>query len=626
MHAFYVVISAWLCTALPVASLYMWGSWGDRALACSVTCGLGTRCRKRMCLSLDGHPQTDTTLCSLGDDPAQPQDLDCRACILNSHCPTQPGWGVWAAWSECRALGQAMFGHGADAGSLNLTNVAPRGEASRPVLSSAPPSGCLKGVRTRVRPCNSPPPDLNPNAPRCPGSGEQALGCNVKCSDEPTVSEYDIANRIRLQMESDHLTRRLRLRGASDEAETGEAEPTVFYRMLGDTVRLDCATPAVRLADELLGYSLFGIETTGLGRRRLSLRWYHNGRLLQQPDGPKKDQPATRQQVATGFTRHEKTLWDVETSWRRRMPPSSGQRSSASLVIERLGYADQGVYVCELSIGTSAMAATFFSVHTRPIEHRVEALQSFHLHSNLGVLAPLLGGVQRLPVIWYDAAQLVWYHNGREVKRGLARLASLRVMRVDRINETHQGEWLCYLEVPVPDRPAVLADAGGRQVQARFLTAQLLLRVLPPRRPNFWNAWQPSSNGLRSLAVWLLVGNFVVSVGLLLTGWALIRWRRHAARQTDVRLRGWTAEVVEDELRHLIAAREQADYLRAWLMPMLRATVDQLGQLRRRLNLPASDSQQVEDAADYATETEESQKKMFLEASEADVTASPTVM
>ncbi|KAM6962600.1 hemicentin-1 [Aplochiton taeniatus] len=109
------------------------GSWSEWSLweECSRTCGQGNRTRVRTC----SNPPAQH-----GGRPCEGKTVEAIMCIVRP-CPVPGNWGSWLPWSPCSET-------------------------------------CDKGMQTRVRLCNSPPPSFG--GPRCNGADTQTQVCKEK--------------------------------------------------------------------------------------------------------------------------------------------------------------------------------------------------------------------------------------------------------------------------------------------------------------------------------------------------------------------------------------------------------------------------------------------------------------
>ncbi|XP_028259472.1 hemicentin-1 [Parambassis ranga] len=109
------------------------GNWSEWSLweECSRTCGQGNRTRVRTC----SNPQAQH-----GGRPCEGKAVEVIMCSLRP-CPVAGNWGSWLPWSPCSET-------------------------------------CGKGMQTRIRLCNNPPPAFD--GPRCEGTDTQTQVCKER--------------------------------------------------------------------------------------------------------------------------------------------------------------------------------------------------------------------------------------------------------------------------------------------------------------------------------------------------------------------------------------------------------------------------------------------------------------
>ncbi|XP_053737549.1 hemicentin-1 isoform X1 [Synchiropus splendidus] len=161
-----------------------WSEWG----VCSVTCGAGAQTRQRLC---------DNPRPANGGRHCEGVDGETRGCH-GKPCPVDGNWSEWSSWEECsRSCGQG-----------NRTRVRscsnpPAQHGGRPCEGKAveviicsvrpcPVAGnwgswlpwtqcsetCGKGMQSRIRLCNNPPPAFD--GPQCEGTDTQTQLCKEK--------------------------------------------------------------------------------------------------------------------------------------------------------------------------------------------------------------------------------------------------------------------------------------------------------------------------------------------------------------------------------------------------------------------------------------------------------------
>uniref|UniRef100_H3DL88 Hemicentin-1 n=1 Tax=Tetraodon nigroviridis TaxID=99883 RepID=H3DL88_TETNG len=158
-----------------------WAEWG----LCTVSCGTGAQKRLRRC---------NNPLPANGGRRCVGPDTETRGC-QGKPCPVDGNWSEWSAWEECsRTCGQgnrtrvrtctdppARHGGRLCEGKpveVILCSVRPCPVAGNwgPWLPWSPCSEtCGKGMQTRIRLCNDPPPAFD--GPHCDGSDAQTQVC-----------------------------------------------------------------------------------------------------------------------------------------------------------------------------------------------------------------------------------------------------------------------------------------------------------------------------------------------------------------------------------------------------------------------------------------------------------------
>uniref|UniRef100_A0A3B5LKZ5 Hemicentin 1 n=1 Tax=Xiphophorus couchianus TaxID=32473 RepID=A0A3B5LKZ5_9TELE len=163
-----------------------WTEWG----ICSVSCGAGTQKRVRQC---------NTPLPANGGRRCAGSDTETRSC-QGKPCP-DGNWSQWSPWEEC----SQTCGQGNKTRLRSCSNP-PAQHRGRPCVGKAVeaimcsirpcPTGnwgswlswspcsetCGKGVQSRIRLCNNPPPAFD--GPQCEGTDTQSQVCKEKpCPD-----------------------------------------------------------------------------------------------------------------------------------------------------------------------------------------------------------------------------------------------------------------------------------------------------------------------------------------------------------------------------------------------------------------------------------------------------------
>ncbi|XP_069009305.1 hemicentin-1 [Embiotoca jacksoni] len=161
-----------------------WAGWGP----CSVSCGVGAQKRLRQCKS---------PLPANGGRHCAGSDTDTRSC-QGKPCPVDGNWSEWSLWEECsRTCGQG------NRTRVRTCSNPPAQHGGRPCEGKAvevimcsvrrcPVAGnwgswqpwspcsetCGKGMQSRIRLCNNPPPAFN--GPQCEGTDTQTQVCKER--------------------------------------------------------------------------------------------------------------------------------------------------------------------------------------------------------------------------------------------------------------------------------------------------------------------------------------------------------------------------------------------------------------------------------------------------------------
>ncbi|XP_071373120.1 hemicentin-1, partial [Centroberyx affinis] len=161
-----------------------WMAWGP----CSVSCGAGTQKKLRQC---------NNPLPANGGRHCTGSDTETRSC-QGKPCPVDGNWSEWSAWEECsRTCGQG------NRTRVRTCSNPPAQHGGRPCEGKAvevimcsvrpcPVSGnwgswlpwspcsetCGKGMQSRIRLCNNPPPAFD--GPQCEGPDTQTQVCKER--------------------------------------------------------------------------------------------------------------------------------------------------------------------------------------------------------------------------------------------------------------------------------------------------------------------------------------------------------------------------------------------------------------------------------------------------------------
>ncbi|XP_040895666.1 hemicentin-1 [Toxotes jaculatrix] len=161
-----------------------WAEWGP----CSVSCGVGAQRRLRQC---------NSPLPANGGRHCAGLDTETRSC-QGKPCPVDGNWSEWSSWEECsRSCGQG------NRTRIRTCSNPPAQHGGRPCEGKAvevimcsvrpcPVAGnwgswlpwspcsetCGKGMQSRIRLCNNPPPAFD--GPQCDGSDTQTQVCKER--------------------------------------------------------------------------------------------------------------------------------------------------------------------------------------------------------------------------------------------------------------------------------------------------------------------------------------------------------------------------------------------------------------------------------------------------------------
>ncbi|KAI8492290.1 hypothetical protein Bbelb_301870 [Branchiostoma belcheri] len=142
------------CTpAVPCPVDGSWSNWGPWS-GCSVTCGVGSRSRDRLC---NNPPPTDGGADCMG--PGRETEL-CNTGVTCPPVPVPGGWSNWGPWSDCSGTCGDVNG--------SWSNWSPWSDCS---------VTCGVGVRNRTRTCSQPAP-ANGGAD-CVGQAQETQQCNT---------------------------------------------------------------------------------------------------------------------------------------------------------------------------------------------------------------------------------------------------------------------------------------------------------------------------------------------------------------------------------------------------------------------------------------------------------------
>ncbi|KAM9212162.1 hemicentin-1 [Dugong dugon] len=161
-----------------------WSAWRS----CSVTCGKGIQKRSRLC---------NSPLPANGGKSCQGSDSEMRNC-QNKPCPVDGSWSEWSSWEACtrscgrgnrtrtRTCNNPSAQHGGwpcegNAVEIIMCNIRPcpvHGAWSAWQPWGACSESCGKGIQTRTRLCNNPPPSFDGSY--CNGAETQMQVCNER--------------------------------------------------------------------------------------------------------------------------------------------------------------------------------------------------------------------------------------------------------------------------------------------------------------------------------------------------------------------------------------------------------------------------------------------------------------
>ncbi|KAL7061288.1 hypothetical protein AAHC03_09499 [Spirometra sp. Aus1] len=507
-----------------------WGLWSEWPVSCSVTCGTGQRCRERKCL--DGFGKVHKP--SLCAGPEKSQETECSTCVISTRCPQKPGWSEWSEWSVCQLI---------------------RDQANK----KADKRGCRPGNRVRKRLCNNPPPEPGDNSITCTGEPQQVRKCAYGCPDIPVLEDYNINARVGHQVEQDHLMRRISLRSI------GPNEDVVKIRAVGESVIFDCDTPAYRLAKELADARVLSAVQAGLPSRQLRVSWRLGGRPITE-GAPKFSEPISKRQ---------KDLLDEETTWLGKLKRGVVEVREAQLIMPSVKPGDAGLITCHLSIGQAQWTAIFFTLIILDQRFSSPALMPFYLHSGVGVHSAL--SVSNLH--WYDAARLVWRQNGEIQFTDLLARPGGRIRRIAQLNNTYQGQWDCFLVIPLPNAPTIQAVEDNFTISAVYWVNSFFLRVAPEPL-TLWELGDRPPATARMRLISLITSTICLALtgAVAMTVWAVWRW---VTRSPNVQqLQCCVEEELEDRTRLVLTAQHRAHTNRELLVPLVEKEEEALETMR----------------------------------------------
>ncbi|CAL8071864.1 unnamed protein product [Calicophoron daubneyi] len=506
---------------------YQWGPWSPLPLSCSVTCGFGLRCRIRKCLDRYGVVQPTNALC-ISSKKYGPKAESCVTCVVNTRCPRIPGWSNWGPWSSCRATN---------------TNATVR------------KGSCLTGISARFRRCNNPPPKPEPYGMSCVGSNREVKTCFYACSRLPDSKPLDVSKLIHLRIEADHRLVRYPYQ-------------VILRKLPGEKVTMSCETDAYKLAKRLTAAKAFNAAKKALMGKTISIAWYRNGRLVQ--DSQANTSPHQTKHLKKPRTWSDRYL-DEEIRWNKLTHPSKFQLEDHLLVIPSIDEGDQGFYTCELRYEEYRWLAAFYSLIVIGVRYVAQATDPFYLHSNLG----FSNALRRAPV-WLESAQIVWQLNGLEQSRGLAVRLARRIQKIEHLNHTHQGMWLCFLAIPAPG-PSERMTSPTARIVSSYLINEFHLKINPATNSLWQIAENPSSvRILRNVATFLSMACLFLALLFLLTVWATRRWINRSLLPEQKK--AIVHEILDDATRLMLTARVRATVNKEKLLPLILQEERRLGQ------------------------------------------------
>ncbi|XP_019904855.2 hemicentin-1 isoform X2 [Esox lucius] len=161
-----------------------WTAWGP----CSVSCGVGAHRRLRQC---------NNPLPANGGRHCTDSDTETRSC-QGKPCPVDGNWSEWSSWEECSSTcgqgnrtrvrtctnppaqheGRPCEGKAVEAVVCNIRPCPVSGNWGTWLPWSSCSETCSKGMQTRVRLCNNPPPSFD--GPQCEGTDSQTQLCEER--------------------------------------------------------------------------------------------------------------------------------------------------------------------------------------------------------------------------------------------------------------------------------------------------------------------------------------------------------------------------------------------------------------------------------------------------------------
>uniref|UniRef100_A0A8C5RHV4 Properdin n=1 Tax=Laticauda laticaudata TaxID=8630 RepID=A0A8C5RHV4_LATLA len=176
------------CQSCRGAQWSKWASWS----ACSVSCTEGVQRRSRICYGY--HEGT----CPIGT-----RGKEMKSCLLKECCPVMGGWSEWSAWKPCSVTcqtgtqlrertctnptpvcGGTCTGYSRETKPCDTSQICPtHGNWGswgpwQPCSQTCSIEGSARQPQQqRSRPCNNPPPSLNPLGKPCPGPSQESKSC-----------------------------------------------------------------------------------------------------------------------------------------------------------------------------------------------------------------------------------------------------------------------------------------------------------------------------------------------------------------------------------------------------------------------------------------------------------------